>query len=1000
MSRKKTKILIVGAGKGGSLLIDMFHKSGMAKILGVVDRNTDAPGIKLAKKLKIPTSSDFKKFINKKELEEIINVTGREKVQKELLRLKPPRVEVIGGYSAKFMWGLIEERKKTETKIHKSEEKLRNIVEHSNELFYVHDTRHKLTYASPQAKDILGYSPDEMLTEWTNLITENPINEIAIQLTEKALKTGKRQKSYFLELYRKDKSKVFLEIDESPLKDSMGKVVGIVGAARDITEHKHAEEALRDSEYKFRSLFDLSPQAIALSDVKTGRLIDVNEKFCELTRYTKKEILGRTTTECGFYSHQDRNRFTKILKAQGKVQGLEMDFKVKDNSIINTLMFARFIQLRDNPLILTIFFDMTYLKQAEETILESEEKFRAISSTAVDAILVMDNEGKISYWNPSAERMFGYTSDEALGKELHSFLAPSRYHEAYKKGMARFKKTGKGPAIGNTSEFFAIMKDGTEFPIEVSTSAIQIKGLWHSVGIVRDITDRKRAEHALRESEKKYRALFEESKDVVYISTPDGKFLDINPAGVELFGYPSKENLLQIDISKDLYVYPSEREEFQKLLATEGFVKDYELMFKRKDDQHLTVLITATAVGDEKGAITAYRGIMKDITERKRLEQQLTQAQKMEAIGQLAGGIAHDFNNILTAIIGFGTLLKMETDEDDPRQSYVNQILSSSERAANLTQALLAFSRKQIISPKPLDLNEIIKGVKNLLSRIIGEDIELSTILTDKDLTIMADSGQIEQVLMNLATNARDAMPDGGNLSITTDLLSLDKDFTKAHGFKRPGLYAAISFEDTGMGMDDKIKTRIFEPFFTTKEVGKGTGLGLSMVYGIIQQHDGYINVYSEVGRGTVFKIYLPLIKSARDEKHEEIPPTIKKGTETVLVAEDDTQVRALIKEVLAGFGYTILEAEDGDDALKVFSEHTDKIQLVILDVIMPKLNGKEIYEEMQKIRPDIKALFTSGYDANIIHKKGILEETLPFISKPISPEDLLKKVREILDSE
>jgi len=869
MSRKKTKILIIGAGKGGTLLIDMFHKSDLVKILGVVDKNPDAKGIKLAKKLRIPTSADFSEFIYRKDLDEIINVTGLNKVQKELLRLKPPHVEVIGGYSAKFMWGLIEERKKIETDIQKSEEKLRNIIEHSNELFYVHDTSHKLTYASPQSKEILGYSPDEMLTEWTNLVTENPINKIGIQLTEKALKTGKRQKPYILELYRKDKSTVFLEIDESPLKDSSGKIIGIIGAARNITEHKYAEEALRDSEYKFRSLFDLSPQAIALTDTETGRLIDVNEKFCELTQYTKKEILGRTTTECGFYSHHDRNRFLKGLKDQGMVQGLAMDFKVKDGSIISSLMFARFIQLRGNTLILTIFFDITKQKQAEESLRESEEKFRAISSTAVDAILVMDAKGKISYWNPAAERIFGYTSDEALGKELHLLLAPSRYYIAYKKGMEHFRKTGKGPVIENISEFFAIRKDGAEFPIEVSTSAIQIKGELHSIGIVRDITDRKQAEYALRESEKKYRTLFEESKDIVYISTPDGKFLDINPAGVKLFGYTSKEEILKINIPNDLYVYPATRKKFQEILEMKGFVTDYEAVFKRKDGQHLVILITAAAVLDDKGKITAYRGIMKDITERKHLEQQLAQAQKMEAIGQLAGGIAHDFNNILTAIIGFGTLLKMETGNDDPRQSYVNQILSSSERAANLTQALLAFSRKQIISPKPVDLNKIISGIKDLLSRIIGEDIELSTILADKDLTVMADSGQIEQVLMNLATNARDAMPDGGTLSIKTDILNLNNDSAKVYGFKKPGLYASISFEDTGTGMDDITKAKIFEPFFTTKEVGKGTGLGLSMVYGTIKQHDGYINVYSETGKGTVFNIYIPLIKSARYKEGE-----------------------------------------------------------------------------------------------------------------------------------
>jgi CheY-like chemotaxis protein len=325
--------------------------------------------------------------------------------------------------------------------------------------------------------------------------------------------------------------------------------------------------------------------------------------------------------------------------------------------------------------------------------------------------------------------------------------------------------------------------------------------------------------------------------------------------------------------------------------------------------------------------------------------------------------------------------------------------LTSAERAANLTQALLAFSRKQIISPKPVNLNEIIRGVKSLLSRIIGEDIELSTELIDNSLIIMADGGQIEQVLMNLATNARDAMPDGGSLTITTDIMSFGYEFIKAHGYGTPGLYACITVEDTGIGMDKGIRERIFEPFFTTKEVGKGTGLGLSMVYGIIQQHDGYINVYSEPGSGTIFKIYLPLIKTALDEQHDIPFAKIKRGTETVLVAEDDSQVRELIREVLTGFGYTVLEAHDGESALRLFFEHKDKIKLIILDVIMPKMNGKKIYNNIKKIRPDIKCLFTSGYDANIIHKKGILEENLPFISKPISPEELLLKLREIFDS-
>ncbi len=519
-----------------------------------------------------------------------------------------------------------------------------------------------------------------------------------------------------------------------------------------------------------------------------------------------------------------------------------------------------------------------------------------------------------------------------------------------------------------------------------------------ALNLAEDITQREQTEKALRESEQKYRTLFEESKDVVYISTPEGNFLDINQAGVELFGYASREELMQIDITHDLHLNPHTRHELQQQLDNQGFIKDSEVVFRRKDGQHVTVLLTANAVKDEKGVIIAYRGIMTDITERKRLEQQLIQAQKMEAVGQLAGGIAHDFNNILTAIIGFGTLVKMETPKNDPLQSYITQILTSANRAANLTQALLAFSRKQIISPKPVDLNEIIRGVKSILSRIIGEDIDLSIVLSDQDLIAMADSTQMEQVLMNLATNARDAMPNGGSLVISTNRVELDNEFIKVHGYGKPGAYALITIEDTGYGIDGETEKRIFEPFFTTKEVGKGTGLGLSMVYGIINQHDGHINLYSKPGIGTTFKIYLPLIQSKIEETERKDFPVLKGGEETVLIAEDDVQVRELTKEVLIGYGYKVIEAKDGVDAVQIFNENKDEVKLLILDVIMPKKNGKEAYDEIKDIRPEVKAIFISGYTADMIHKKGILEEGLNFISKPILPDELLRKIREVLD--
>ena len=370
----------------------------------------------------------------------------------------------------------------------------------------------------------------------------------------------------------------------------------------------------------------------------------------------------------------------------------------------------------------------------------------------------------------------------------------------------------------------------------------------------------------------------------------------------------------------------------------------------------------------------------------------------MEAIGELAGGVAHDFNNILTAIIGFGTFLQLKLKDNEPLRHNADQIIVAAERAAELTQNLLVFSRKQITTPRPVNLNTIIGQVEKFLRRIINDDIQLKTSLHPEELVVLADSGQVEQVLMNLATNSQDAMPGGGSIMIATSLIELDEKFIALHGYGRPGLYALLSFEDTGSGMDKNTQERIFEPFFTTKEVGKGTGLGLSIVYGIVKQHNGFINVYSELNKGTTFRVYLPVTQSAVAGKKPEKAMPAEGGTETILVGEDDAGVRQLTRIFLEESGYSVIEAVDGDEAIAVFKDNQGRIDLVILDIVMPKKSGKSVADEIRVANPKIPVLFVSGYTANIIHQNGILEEGLNFISKPFSPEALLRKVREVLD--
>jgi len=369
----------------------------------------------------------------------------------------------------------------------------------------------------------------------------------------------------------------------------------------------------------------------------------------------------------------------------------------------------------------------------------------------------------------------------------------------------------------------------------------------------------------------------------------------------------------------------------------------------------------------------------------------------MEAIGTLAGGIAHDFNNLLNVIIGYGGLMQMKMKPDDPMIAQLKEILAAGDRATHLTKGLLAFSRKQVMEVRTVNVNEIVDRFKKMLARIIGEDIELRVSLYEKDLIIQADIVQIEQVLMNLASNARDAMATGGVLSISTTTLTMDSEFISVHHYGEPGKYALLSISDTGTGMDEETRNRIFEPFFTTKEIGRGTGLGLSIVYGIIKQHNGFINCYSEPGKGTTFRVYLPLIKGKAEEMEGAGTVYPAGGTETILLAEDDPKVRGFMKEVLQGFGYTVIEASDGEDAVNKFKENKDKIRLLLFDIIMPRKNGKDAYEDIKGIEHDIKAVFISGYAMDIIQKFGI-EEGFEFISKPVMPNTLLKKVREALD--
>ncbi len=501
----------------------------------------------------------------------------------------------------------------------------------------------------------------------------------------------------------------------------------------------------------------------------------------------------------------------------------------------------------------------------------------------------------------------------------------------------------------------------------------------------REVLERLQIERSLRESEEKYRTLFEDSRDMVFFSSPDGTMLDVNPSGIRMLGYPSKENLLGVHVARDLYVNPDDREILMERLGEIGEVNDFQLRFRRYDGREIQVSVTASAIRNDSGRFVALRGIVRDVTEHHQLEQQLRQAQKMEAVGQLAGGIAHDFNNILTAIIGYANLLEAKLPPGDPLTDYPRNIAVSAEKASELTRGLLAFSRTQVLRMRPVSLNELLRGMVSLLRRLIREDIELATDFCDEETSVIADPVQIEQVVMNLATNSADAMPGGGRLTLET----------------RAGVgRVSLRMTDTGEGMDEATLDKIFDPFFTTKEVGKGTGLGMAMVYGIIRQHKGSIAVQSEPGKGTRIDISLPAggpVESRKESVSAPVPGSARH--ETILVAEDDEALRGLVKEMLERFDYTVLVAPDGAEALEIYRAESARIDMLLIDLVMPRMNGRQFLEAARALNPDVRALFYSGYTDGLVETDSGLDPEVHLLPKPFSLNDLARKVRRILDN-
>jgi PAS domain S-box-containing protein len=632
-------------------------------------------------------------------------------------------------------------------------------------------------------------------------------------------------------------------------------------------------------------------------------------------------------------------------------------------------------------------------KRVVEALRESEERYRRLVGLSFDAI-VIHSEGKVVYVNVAGAELFGVSRpEELIGKPILDFVHPD-YLEMAKARMLQTTEGRVAPLI----EEKLIRLDGTDVDLEVMGIPTTYQGKPAMQVVFRDITERKRAEEALRESEEKYRLHFEHVSDVIYSIDPDFRILSVSPSVERILGYRPEEligkpfqdlNLLTEEYLETAF------SDAKRVLAGERISSSVYEFIAKDGTNKFGEVSSAPLVRD--GKVAAVISVARDITERKQLETQLRQVQKLESIGQLASGIAHDFNNLLTPIGGFAELLLRKASKGSKEQKHLRQIKIAAQRATALTSQLRLFTRQEEGELRPLQLNSVVEETCALLEHSIPKEITIELSLESELWAVEADSSQISQVLMNLCVNARDAMPNGGTLTLETRNMTLDEEYARTVLTAQPGRYVCLSVSDTGCGMSPEVQARLFEPFFTTKEPGKGTGLGLAVVYGIVKGHGGFINVYSEKGRRSTFRIYLPPIESAMEEREVE-EWKLPTGTETILLVDDEEAVRALGQSVLERCGYTVLTAENGIRALEVYQAHQEEIALMVLDVGMPQMGGQECLRRLQELDPQVKVLISTGYTAKGLAQELVAEGALGVVEKPFPPQDFAAVVRRVLD--
>jgi two-component system, cell cycle sensor histidine kinase and response regulator CckA len=890
-------------------------------------------------------------------------------------------------------------RKRVEEALRESEEKYRSLVDGANEaILVVQDGLVK--FVNLRAVEVAGYSGPDILDKPFPEFVYPDDRAMVVDNYTKRMKGEPAPARYEFRLLAVDGSATWVEINTVQI-DWDGKPASLIFLT-DITERKQAEQKLRESEEKYRSLVDGADEGILVA--QDGKLKFVNHRLAEFSGYSESELLAKPFPE--FIHPDDRgmvvDNFVKRMKGESAPSRYEFRMLTADGSAKWVEITIAGIEWNHRPAVLSFLADITERKQAEQKLRESEEKFSKIFKTSPDSVTITRlSDGTYLEINQNFTDTTGFTPEEVLGRSsLPGGVALWTTAEDRDRMVAGLRAHGE--VIGMEAPLR--MKNGAIRTALLSARILEINGEKCILTIARDITERKLAEEALRESEGKYRSLVDGANEAILVAQ-DGMLKFVNHKAAELSGHPEP-----VLLAKPFpeFIHPDDRamvvNNYVKRLKGEPVPSMYEFRLLSVDNSAKWVEIN-TVVIDWQGK-PATLNFLTDISGRKclekekeKLQSQLLQVQKMEAVGTLAGGVAHDFNNILTAISGYATLAMGNIDESNPAHRDLKQISLAAAKAAGVVRQLLLFSRKGHMEQVPMDPNAAIIRMLKMLDRIIGEDIVIETRLEKELWSILGDEGNIEQVLMNLAVNAKDAMPRGGKLSIKTENVTIDKEFCRKFNEARPGRFVCLSISDTGTGMDELTKEHIFEPFFTTKEVGKGTGLGLSVVLGIVQQHRGWINVNSEPKHGATFNVYFPAIsaKSEQQSKKESpLAPLQGKG-ERILVVEDHADVREIAKQMLEVNGYSVFPVSTAQEATELFEKENGNIDLVFCDVILPDSVGTQLVEELMK-RWKFGVILTSGYTDEKAHWDFIKENKYLFLHKPYTMHALLQAVKDVLE--